>query len=182
MMLSEKGVFVNDLHYVALIDGVEITANEITTSEHGFQLGEGDITIEEVPLSEIQAKIDEAYNALPYESEDNKSGNYKTRDQVHEDRDVLLEGTAFKVHFSDRVKDMSDNNGLSCLLKFSDQLAERGYWLFKYNFNGTGPITSGSVMCNQQYQMDTRSLLEDGYYFLGKIERGKAGGESRILG
>lgn len=152
-MLNSSGSHVYKAVYISLGDGIEVTSGL-----KDFQLQEGDVTLVPVDTSEIQSRIDDAYN---------DTGD----DQNLVSRDTLLEGQAYKIKISQRVKDAAKDDYVSCYFRVSEDVLAQDNVLYYYPTQKNKKFSIMYGICNSTEPVGYHGISENDYYFLGKIQR-----------
>ena len=94
--------------YVEVVDGIYLCSDE-----KNLTLEAGDIRFVAAGTGQDMQKIlDDNYYAMPVHAPENENGVYQVKDQANEMRTVLkeLNGTLYRVEFSERVKAALDSN------------------------------------------------------------------------
>ncbi|MBR2991139.1 MAG: hypothetical protein IKF51_06735 [Solobacterium sp.] len=150
--------------YIEVLDGVYVTSDQAD-----FVLEAGDVRFEEAgTCAEVQRILDEAYEALPVDAEENKSGGYRVHDQRHESRTILsdLNAPYYRLVLSQRVmEELDSGDRLSVYIRTErSDLPLMVY--YGYGYSGWDAFT----VCSETDIAEYHTLHPDNLYWFGPVQ------------
>ncbi len=149
--------------YIEVTDGVYAAS-----FKRDFTLEEGDIRFEQAgTCADLQKMLDESYEAMPVDAEENAKGGYLVKDRRHENRIVLddISQPLYRAVFSDRVKKELDSRQ-TISVSFMDTKGNRPLMVY-YGPERKASIYVFSIFRDDRNRGSSHSLSESQYFYFG---------------
>ena len=163
-------------NYVEIYGGIRVTS-----TKYGFVLGGGDVALEQIgTCADLQKIIDEAYEALPVDAEENKNGGYMKKDRRHESRAVIDDPSLplYRIRMSQRVTDALDSYGRLSVFVIDSRDGDAQPLMMYYGKDTTAAFTLYRVRGGEPGRGEYTDLSPDYLYFFGTCHYEPYGGET----
>ena len=151
--------------YIEILDGIYVCSDVAD-----FVLEEGDVLLQEAGKAiELQQILDESYEAMPVDAQENQKGGYMVHDQRHESRYVLNDTDApyYRLTLSDRVLSALDSDSHLAVYIRNDREDGIGFYVH-YGYGTSGSWCLYRVA--ESGEVNFEYLHPDNLYYFGSYE------------